>query len=207
MKSLYPIEGVVPLYLKKNVSTNKPLMGPALICEEHTSIVIEKGWEANLTSYGEWILKRKTQQNQYGLSSAIEPDPVYIELFNQRFMAIAVEMGDVLQKTSQSINIKERLDFSCAVFNRDGDLIANAPHMPVHIGSMSESVKSIIDKRKNNLKQGDVYMSNSPYEGGTHLPDITVITPIFIQGDLKFFTASRGHHADVGGQVSRFDAL
>jgi 5-oxoprolinase (ATP-hydrolysing) len=127
-------------------------------------------------------------------------DPVMLEIFNSLFMSIAEQMGAALQNTASSVNIKERLDFSCAVFDGAGNLVANAPHIPVHLGSMGESVKSIIASRTGTMHRGDAYMLNAPYNGGTHLPDITVITPVFGDGDgILFYVASRGHHADIGG--------
>lgn len=128
-------------------------------------------------------------------------DPVMLEIFNNLFMSIAEQMGSVLEKTAYSVNIKERLDFSCAIFDLDGELIANAPHMPVHLGSMSESIKTVMRKRAGQMKPGDVYVLNAPYAGGTHLPDVTVITPVFDKAgkDVLFYLGSRGHHADIGG--------
>ena len=131
-----------------------------------------------------------------------------LEIFNNLFMSIAEQMGSTLANTSYSVNIKERLDFSCAVFDRDGGLIANAPHMPVHLGSMSESIQVVISENKATMKPGDVYALNAPYNGGTHLPDITVITPVYdAEGDeLLFYVGSRGHHADIGGGDAGFHA-
>src|SRR5262249_15420343 len=126
-------------------------------------------------------------------------DPVLLEVFNNLFMAIAEQMGVTLANTAYSVNIKERLDFSCALFDREGNLIANAPHMPVHLGSMGESVKTVIERRTGTMQAGDVYVLNAPYNGGTHLPDVTVIAPVFLDCNLpEFYVASRGHHADIG---------
>ena len=128
-----------------------------------------------------------------------EADPVLLELFNNLFIAVAEQTGTVLQNTSQSVNIKERLDFSCAIFDATGQLIANAPHVPVHLGAMGESVKTVLRLRGPTLRPGDVVALNNPFNGGTHLPDITVITPVFHENELRFFVGSRGHHADIGG--------
>ncbi len=152
------------------------------------------------------VLTRIDKQTaKYKLNNSHKADPVLLEIFNRRFMAIAEQMGLVLQRTSHSVNIKERMDFSCALFTSDGELIANAPHIPVHLGSMSDSVRAVIEKHKNDISAGDSFILNNPYQGGTHLPDITVITPVFKQDtddqkpSLLFFVASRGHHADIGG--------
>jgi 5-oxoprolinase (ATP-hydrolysing) len=172
--------------------------------------VIEKGWQAQLNDTGHLILTQ-TEKSHTTINhnhNQEEADPILLEIFNNLFRFIAEQMGITLQKTSYSVNIKERLDFSCAIFDEKGDLVANAPHIPVHLGSMSESVKALMQEnisptalRKGGLRQGDVYVTNNPYNGGTHLPDITVITPIFIdqQTTPNFFVASRGHHADIGG--------
>jgi 5-oxoprolinase (ATP-hydrolysing) len=171
--------------------------GPTVIVETNTTIIIEPGWKAELRKCQEIVLERVVPLPGRE-SVGIEADPVMLEIFNNRFMSIAQQMGYTLQNTAYSVNIKERLDFSCAVFNRNGDLIANAPHIPVHLGSMGESVKAIIRKFPD-MEEGDVFMLNSPFEGGTHLPDITVITPVFYGGNVEFYVASRGHHADIGG--------
>jgi len=146
-------------------------------------------------------------KNHTDLSKA---DPIQLSLFNNRFMSIAEQMGATLAKTAHSVNIKERLDFSCAIFDIDGQLIANAPHVPVHLGSMGESVKTVIEREKSGLipklQSGDAYVLNNPYAGGTHLPDITLISPVFVDGKARFYVASRGHHADVGGLTPRFHA-
>jgi 5-oxoprolinase (ATP-hydrolysing) len=171
--------------------------GPTVIVETNTTIIIEPGWKAELRKCQEIVLERVVPLPGRE-SVGIEADPVMLEIFNNRFMSIAQQMGYTLQNTAYSVNIKERLDFSCAVFNRNGDLIANAPHIPVHLGSMGESVKAIIRKFPD-MEEGDVFMLNSPFKGGTHLPDITVITPVFYGGNVEFYVASRGHHADIGG--------
>ena len=172
--------------------------GPAVIVEPHTSVVIEDGWRAELTGFDHLVLKRIEARPNPRLNPEIA-DPVMLEVFNNLYMSIAEQMGAVLENTAQSITIKERLDFSCAVFDDRGDLIANAPHMPVHLGSMSASVHSIMEQNPD-MKPGDVFMLNAPYNGGTHLPDITVVMPVFGDGEKPlFYTASRGHHTDVGG--------
>lgn len=186
-----------PVYRRENLVPGTKVKGPAIIVETNTTVVIETGWEAELTDNQELVLERVSALPKRE-SIGTEADPVMLEVFNNRFMSIAQQMGYTLQNTSYSVNIKERLDFSCALFDSEGNLIANAPHIPVHLGSMGESVKSIIRKFPD-MKAGDVLMLNSPFEGGTHLPDITVITPVFHENELAFFVASRGHHADIGG--------
>ncbi len=174
--------------------------GPALIIEPHTTIVIEPGWQAELTATNNVVLTRvKAKKRGHAIGTKV--DPVMLEIFNNLFMSIAEQMGYTLEKTASSVNIKERLDFSCAIFDWDGSLIANAPHMPVHLGSMSVSVKTIIEQNQNKINKGDVFVLNAPYNGGTHLPDVTVIAPVFDQAgaDVLFFTGARGHHADIGG--------
>ncbi|MCG8560829.1 MAG: hydantoinase B/oxoprolinase family protein, partial [Hyphomicrobiales bacterium] len=174
--------------------------GPALVIEPHQTVVVEPGWQAELTVRNHLQLARiapRPTREAIGTKA----DPVMLEVFNNLFMSIAEQMGFALQNTAHSVNIKERLDFSCAVFNGSGQLVANAPHMPVHLGSMDRSVESIIRENEGRIRPGDVYMINAPYNGGTHLPDITVITPVFDERELEilFYVASRGHHADVGG--------
>lgn len=191
------------------------LQGPLLIAEETSTTVLEPGWEARVANNGSLIItKENSDIGSQSLSPALSseaPDPVRLELFSNIFMSIAEEMGLTLQQVSHSVNIKERLDFSCAIFDSQGRLIANAPHIPVHLGSMGDSVRSLIQSRSSEINltgsasshltmnEGDVYVLNNPYNGGTHLPDITVVSPVFIDGALSFFTASRGHHADIGG--------
>ncbi|MCP5071788.1 MAG: 5-oxoprolinase [Rhodobacteraceae bacterium] len=174
--------------------------GPALIVEPHQTIVIEPGWQGRVTERNHVVLSRVVPlPKSYAIGT--DADPMMLEVFNNLFMSIAEQMGLTLQNTAYSVNIKERLDFSCAVFAADGSLVANAPHMPVHLGSMDRSVESIIAQNKGNMRPGDVFALNAPYNGGTHLPDITVVTPVFDDAgnDILFYTASRGHHADVGG--------
>ncbi len=174
-------------------------MGPAIIETNSTSIV-EPGWSATVSVHDHLLLERMAVATRTE-SAATAVDPVRLEVFNNLFMNIAEQMGAVLRNTAYSVNIKERLDFSCAVFDAHGQLIANAPHMPVHLGSMSESVKAILRGNRAELAPGDVWMQNDPYNGGTHLPDITVVTPVFdeMPDKLRFCVASRGHHADIGG--------
>lgn len=176
------------------------ISGPALIIEPHSTIFVAPGWRAGLTAKNHLVMEQ-TAQKKKKEEAHTHADPVLLEVFNARFMAIAEQMGLALQNTAQSVNIKERLDFSCAIFDARGQLIANAPHVPVHLGSMDKSVETVLAENKADMKPGDVFMLNAPYNGGTHLPDITVITPIFSEDgqNLLFFCASRGHHADIGG--------
>ena len=176
------------------------ISGPAVIIEANATTVLEPGWAAEVTPRNHLILTR-VEPRPGQASVGTEADPVMLEVFNNLFMSTAEQMGEVLRNTAYSVNIKERLDFSCAVFNPDGDLVANAPHIPVHLGSMSESVKTVIRERAGTINPGDVFMLNTPYNGGTHLPDVTVITPVFDAAgrDILFHVASRGHHAELGG--------
>ncbi|HKK23582.1 MAG TPA: hydantoinase B/oxoprolinase family protein, partial [Pseudohaliea sp.] len=174
--------------------------GPAIIRDPVSTIVVEPGWQVSVTPRDHLLLERvEPLPGRVAMGTSV--DPVMLEVFNNLFMSVAEQMGAALRKTAYSANIKERLDFSCAVFDPAGNLVANAPHVPVHLGSMGESVKAIIADRGEDLHPGDVLMMNDPYHGGTHLPDITVITPVFdaAGGELLFFVASRAHHADVGG--------
>lgn len=187
-------------YVKRDqLVPGRTLTGPAVLLEEHTSIVIEPGWQAQITTHNHVLLNRITaRQDAHAMGTSA--DPVMLEVFNNLYMSIAEQMGAVLENTAASVTIKERLDFSCAIFDSEGDLIANAPHMPVHLGSMGASVKAIIAQNPN-MAPGDAYMLNAPYNGGTHLPDITLVQPVWDDAgrDVLFFTASRGHHTDVGG--------
>jgi 5-oxoprolinase (ATP-hydrolysing) len=174
--------------------------GPAVIREANATTVVEPGWRATLTVRGDLVLERvEAALRAHAIGTTA--DPVLLEVFNNLFMAIAEQMGVTLANTAYSVNIKERLDFSCALFDADGNLIANAPHMPVHLGSMGESVATVIARRAGTMHPGDVFVLNAPYNGGTHLPDVTVIAPVFLAGGAapEFFVASRGHHADIGG--------
>lgn len=183
-----------------DVARGQTISGPAILVEDHQTVVIEPGWQAQLTARDHLVLKRVEAKTR-DLAIGTQADPVMLEVFNNLFMSIAEQMGETLQKTSSSVNIKERLDFSCAVFDRSGALVANAPHMPVHLGSMDRSVEAIIRQNEGRVRPGDVYALNAPYNGGTHLPDITVVTPVFDpdEREIIFWVASRGHHADVGG--------
>jgi 5-oxoprolinase (ATP-hydrolysing) len=176
--------------------------GPALIIEPHQTIVVEPGWQARLTGRNHIVLTRDVPLAR-NAAIGTNADPVMLEVFNNLFMAIAEQMGVTLQNTAHSVNIKERLDFSCAVFDRTGALVANAPHMPVHLGSMDRSVETIIRLNEGRIRPGDVFALNAPYNGGTHLPDITVVTPVFDDAGqtILFYVASRGHHADIGGMA------
>lgn len=197
-----------PVFQREDLQPGDSIVGPALIIEATGTNVIEPGWQAELTQRNHLILNRSQESGVSDQKSKIDnrksPDPVMLEIFNNLFRSIAEQMGITLQNTSSSVNIKERLDFSCAIFDQQGQLVANAPHIPVHLGSMSESVGSLIETYGNSLKPGDVYVLNNPYNGGTHLPDVTVITPVFApsldqEGVPLFYVASRGHHADIGG--------
>lgn len=185
-----------------NTETLKPgafINGPAILSEKNTTIIIEPGWQGEITARNHLVLTRRVPLPAR-TAIGTEVDPVMLEIFNNRFMSVAEQMGYTLQNTAHSVNIKERLDFSCAIFDGKGNLVANAPHIPVHLGSMGECVKHLIRVRSGDMHAGDVYLINSPYHGGTHLPDITVITPMSDgSGEILFYLASRGHHADVGG--------
>ncbi len=178
-----------------------PIVGPALIIEPNQTIVVEPGWEVEVTARNDIVMTRREKRTRELLGS--QADPILLEVFNNLYMSIAEQMGEALRSTAQSVNIKERLDYSCAVFDASGALVANAPHMPVHLGSMDRSVETIVRERAGNIKPGDVYMLNAPYNGGTHLPDITVVTPVFEETGARilFYVASRGHHEDIGGMT------
>jgi 5-oxoprolinase (ATP-hydrolysing) len=190
------------LYVREQLDAGALIDGPAVIAEKNATTVVEPGWQARLTAAGPIELQRvRPRDSQHAIGT--DADPVMLEVFNNLFMNIAEQMGLRLQNTAYSVNIKERLDFSCALFDAAGQLIANAPHMPVHLGSMSESIKTVIE-RNPAMQPGDVYVLNDPYHGGTHLPDVTVVTPVYLQTpDTKpsFYVASRGHHADIGGST------
>ena len=186
------------LVLAENLRT--PLSGPALIIRGDTQIAVAPGWTAIPEADGLIRLVRSAPPIAAPLGDVDRPDPVTLELFNRRFMGVAEAMGTALERTARSVNIKERLDFSCALFDADGGLVANAPHMPVHLGSMGSSVRAVRDRHPS-LRPGDAFALNNPYAGGTHLPDITVVMPIFLAGAqaASFYVAARGHHADIGG--------
>ena len=188
-----------PVYMREVLDPGVRLAGPALVIEPHQTVVIEPGWSLQVSVRDDLVLRRTTPRRREVLGKTA--DPVLLEVFNNLYMSIAEQMGEALSNTAQSVNIKERLDFSCAVFDSKGELVANAPHMPIHLGSMDRSVETVIRLNEGKLKPGDVHMLNAPYNGGTHLPDITVITPVFDEGgrEILFYVASRGHQEDIGG--------
>jgi 5-oxoprolinase (ATP-hydrolysing) len=205
-----------PVYMRDKLAPGTRLAGPAIIAERNATTVVEPEWEARVTELDHLVLERIVERKaRYALGTTA--DPVMLEVFNNLFMSIAEQMGVRLAQTAYSVNIKERLDFSCALFDAEGNLIANAPHMPVHLGSMGESIKTVIAKNAATMKPGDVYVLNDPYNGGTHLPDVTVITPVYLEDEGRvhlrssadpeplaqtkplFYVGSRGHHADIGG--------
>jgi 5-oxoprolinase (ATP-hydrolysing) len=190
-----------PVYDRATLGAGAKLSGPAILQEDIATIVVEPGWGAEITAKNHCILHRITPRENEAIEDPSKADPVLLELFANLFMAVAEQAGAVLRNTAQSVNIKERLDFSCAIFDASGSLVANAPHVPVHLGAMGASVRHVLQQRGKTLKPGDAIALNNPYAGGTHLPDITVITPVFDEtgAELRFFTASRGHHADIGG--------
>jgi 5-oxoprolinase (ATP-hydrolysing) len=188
------------LYVRESLQPGATIDGPAVLAEKNATTVVEPDWQARLTALGS-IELRRVKPRVTASAVGTDADPVMLEVFNNLFMNIAEQMGLRLQNTAYSVNIKERLDFSCALFDAGGNLIANAPHMPVHLGSMSESIRTVIEHNPQ-MRPGDVYVLNNPYNGGTHLPDITVVTPVYLEpGDAhpSFYVASRGHHADIGG--------
>ncbi|MDO9134857.1 hydantoinase B/oxoprolinase family protein [Hydrogenophaga sp.] len=186
------------LVVREDLRPGDVIPGPAIIAEKNATTVVEPGWEAVLTALDHLVLDRRIPRTvTYAVGTTV--DPVLLEVFNNLFMNIAEQMGLQLQNTAYSVNIKERLDFSCALFDAQGNLIANAPHMPVHLGSMGESIKTVIRENAGKMQPGDVYALNDPYHGGTHLPDVTVITPVYLGGEPTFYVGSRGHHADIGG--------
>ena len=216
-----------PVLQREALAIGQRLDGPALVIEPHQTVVVEPGWSLQVSARDDLVLRRTTPRRRERLGK--QADPVLLEVFNNLFMSIAEQMGEALRNTAQSVNIKERLDFSCAVFDTRGELVANAPHMPVHLGSMDRSVETVIRANAGAMQPGDVYMLNAPYNGGTHLPDITVITPVFAAPGVRpcgsdpvaqpasesgvrpagsdphaapeilFYVASRGHHEDIGG--------
>ena len=208
-----------PIYLREHLCLRQRIAGPAIIAEKNGTTVVEPGWQAEVSALNHLVLTRVVARAvRYAVGT--KADPVMLEVFNNLFMSIAEQMGLRLANTAYSVNIKERLDFSCALFDAEGNLIANAPHMPVHLGSMGESIKTVVRKNTGRMKRGDVYVLNDPYNGGTHLPDVTVVTPVFMDFALSrpvghplpqagegksgaamplFFVGSRGHHADIGG--------
>ncbi len=191
----------VPILNRDALPVGTEVTGPALIVDPLSSFTLETGWQARIDRDNILLSRSTPTATDRKLDTAVSP--IMLEIFNSLFMSIAEQMGYALEKTAHSVNIKERLDFSCALFDANGNLVANAPHMPVHLGSMGESVKSVIRAVGDQLKTGDVYVLNNPYNGGTHLPDITVVTPVFDDADdeIIFYVAARGHHADVGGMT------
>ncbi|MDC3141671.1 hydantoinase B/oxoprolinase family protein [Alphaproteobacteria bacterium] len=192
----------VPIYKRSDLKIEQKVIGPAIISEATGTNVIETGWLGSLDKYYNLILSRaEEKKSEKGLGTSV--DVVMLEVFNNLFMNIAEQMGATLANTAYSVNIKERLDFSCALFDNSGALVANAPHVPVHLGSMSEAIRTVIKLNKNDIFPGDVFVLNAPFNGGTHLPDVTVITPVFDSDgkQITFFVASRGHHADIGGKT------
>jgi len=189
----------VDLFRREALAAGDVVEGPAIIAEANATTVVDPGWQALVTERNHLLVQRTAARTR-APAAGTAVDPVLLELFNNLFMSIAEQMGERLRATAGSVNIKERLDFSCAVFDTEGRLIANAPHMPVHLGSMGESIRAVIEANAGRMRPGDAYVLNNPYRGGTHLPDITVVTPVFDEHDrILFFVASRGHHADVGG--------
>jgi 5-oxoprolinase (ATP-hydrolysing) len=206
-----PVAATVPMFsggrwwdaalvVREQTAPGHVIDGPAIIAERNATTVVEPGWQARVTAFDHLVLDR-VQPRETRLAIGTSVDPVMLEVFNNLFMNIAEQMGLQLQNTAYSVNIKERLDFSCALFDASGNLIANAPHMPVHLGSMSESIKTVISRNAGAMKPGDVFALNDPYHGGTHLPDVTVVTPVFDDAGatILFYVGSRGHHADIGG--------
>ena len=189
----------VPLYDRATLNPATTITGPAVITELTGTNVVEPGWSARVDTMGNLILERLEAITRAS-AAGTQADPVLLEVFNNLFMSVADQMGATLANTSWSVNIKERLDFSCAIFDELGDLVANAPHVPVHLGSMSDSITTVM-RLNPDAAPGDAYMLNSPYNGGTHLPDVTVVTPVFVDGRAVFWLGSRGHHADIGGRT------
>lgn len=189
-----------PLHRRADLRPSDTVEGPAMIAEADATTVVDAGWQAAVGDLGHLLLTR-VRPRPTRVAAGTDVDPVLLEVFNNLFMAIAEQMGVRLENTAHSVNIKERLDFSCALFDSHGNLIANAPHIPVHLGSMGESIKEVLKRDEGSIRPGDVYAVNDPYHGGTHLPDVTVVTPVFDeQGEkLRFLVASRGHHAEIGG--------
>ena len=190
------------LYLKNHLPSLTKIKGPACIVDGDSTLVIDPGFKATRDKNGIIFVKRVSKNRMKVKAYSGSPDPVLLEVFNNLFMSIAIKMGLTLKNSSHSVNIKERLDFSCALFDSIGNLVANAPHQPVHLGSMADTVKAIIESHIGKMKPGDLYLSNNPYHGGSHLPDMTVVCPVFSKdGRIIFFTGSRGHHADIGGKT------
>ena len=196
-----------PLFRRVDLPLGAVILGPAIISEPHCTTVVNPNWTATLLSQGELLLESQASPSISHIvptttDTDIEPDPIQLEIFNNHFAAIAKQMGITLQNTSSSVNVRERLDFSCAIFTSNGELVVNAPHIPVHLGAMGETVRAIIAEQladSEGIHAGDVFITNDPYRGGSHLPDITVVTPVVNHDELLFFTASRAHHSEIGG--------
>ncbi|WP_438956309.1 hydantoinase B/oxoprolinase family protein [Cognatiyoonia sp.] len=188
-----------PLYHREDLDAGTTIVGPAIILESTGTNMVEPGWDATVDALGNLILSRLTAAPRPA-AAGTEADPIVLEVMSNLFMSVADQMGATLANTSWSVNIKERFDFSCAIFDAAGDLVANAPHVPVHLGSMSDSIKTVM-RLNPDVAEGDAYMLNSPFNGGTHLPDVTVVTPVFVEGKPAFWLGSRGHHADIGGRT------
>ncbi|CAA7624232.1 hydantoinase B/oxoprolinase family protein [Magnetospirillum sp. UT-4] len=187
-----------PVFARAVLQPDDVVAGPAMIVEDTATTIVEPGWRATVTPLLHLVLDR-AEPRPARVAAGTDCDPVLLEVFNALFMSAAEQMGQVLANTAHSVNIKERLDFSCAVFDAGGGLVANAPHIPVHLGSMGDSVRTVIGRFGSSLRPGQAFVLNSPYAGGTHLPDVTVVSPVFIEGRVGFYVASRGHHADIGG--------
>ena len=195
-------EGAVdaPVYIRESLTCGTKISGPAIIVDSYSTLVIDPHFDAHIDERSIVTLKKSGTRRVVWNKKTSKPDPVLLEVFNNLFMSISTEMGHTLRNTAHSVNIKERLDFSCAIFDQKGGLVANAPHIPVHLGAMSDSVKAVIEDNRKNMRPGDIYLTNNPYRGGSHLPDLTTVCPVFSgSGELRFFVASRGHHADMGG--------
>ncbi len=195
-----------PVFRRDDMIAGQQVDGPAIIVESTATTVVEPGWGAQMTVRGDCVLSRiVTRAAREQVST--KADPVLLEVFKNLFMSIAEQMGVTLANTAYSVNIKERLDFSCAIFAPDGSLVANAPHVPVHLGSMGAAIKTVIRENAGKMKPSDAYVINAPYNGGTHLPDLTVVSPVFDEAvdgaerQIIFYVASRGHHADIGGRT------
>ncbi len=193
----------VPVLDRRELAPGAAADGPAIVIDANATTVVDEGWRAEITGRNHLVMRRVVPRPAAQAAGGAESDPVMLEVFNNLFMSIAEQMGVVLRNTAYSVNIKERLDFSCAIFDGQGDLVANAPHIPVHLGSMSESVKAVVRRRGGTVRRGDVFALNAPYDGGTHLPDVTVMTPVFDDREdrILFYVASRGHHAEIGGKT------
>src|SRR5690606_30312754 len=188
-----------PIYARDDLAAGATVGGPAVIVEANATTVVETGWAARVDRLGNLLLERRAAPAARERVDPQRVDPIMLEVMNGLFMHVAEQMGTVLERTAHSVNIKERLDFSCAVFDATGRLVANAPHIPVHLGSMGDTVRAVLAAHAGAIEPGDVFMSNAPYAGGTHLPDVTVVTPVCDAGRLAFVVASRAHHADIGG--------